>query len=55
MSRLNGVFLVVVDGQEFFVYCASGSQVCQLSCCVPQKIRRYCSRVWLVLLLALSV
>ena len=35
MSKLNGVFFVVADGQEFFVYCARGSHVCQLSCSVP--------------------
>src|SRR5947208_12097417 len=45
MSKSNGVFFVVAEGHEFFVYCARGSHSCQLSCCVPQKIRRYCSSV----------
>jgi hypothetical protein len=45
MSRSNGIFFMVADGQEFLVYCMSGSHSCQLLCCVPQKIRRYCSRV----------
>jgi len=45
ISKSYGVFLVVADGQEFFVYCASGSHVCQLSCCVLQNIQRYCSKV----------
>ena len=27
MSRLNGVRLVVAEGQEFLVYCARGSYV----------------------------
>ena len=55
MSKSNGVLFVVADGQEFFVYCARGSHVCQLSCCMPQKILRYCSSVWFVLSLAPSV
>ena len=45
MRRSNGVFFVVADGHEFFVYCASGSHLCQPFCCVPQKTRKYCSRV----------
>ena len=55
IRRSKGVLFVVADGQEFFVYCASGSQVCQLFCWVLQKTCRYCSRVWLVLSLAPSV
>ena len=55
MSKSNGAFFVVADGQEFFVYCIRGSHVCQLSCCVPQKICRYCLSVWFVLSLAPSV
>ena len=55
ISKSNGVFFVVADGQEFFVYWARGSHSCQLSCCVLQKICKYCSRVWLVLSLAPSV
>jgi len=43
MRRSNGAFFVVVDGHEFFVYWARGSQACQLFCCVPQNILRYCS------------
>jgi len=44
IRRSKGVFFVVADGQEFLVYCARGSQVCQLFCWVPQKTCRYCSR-----------
>jgi hypothetical protein len=36
MSSSKGDFFVVADGHEFFVYCASGSQVCQLFCFVLQ-------------------
>jgi len=32
MSKSYGVFLVVADGHEFLVYCASGSHACQLFC-----------------------
>jgi len=32
MSKSNGIFLVVVEGQEFLVYWARGSQACQLFC-----------------------
>jgi len=32
MRRSNGVFFVVADGQEFFMYWAKGSHVCQLFC-----------------------
>ena len=45
IRRSKGVFFVVADGQEFLVYCARGSQVCQLFCWVPQKTHKYCSRV----------
>ena len=45
MSKLYRVFLVVADGHEFLVYWASRSHVCQLFCCVPQNIQRYCSKV----------
>ena len=55
MRRLKGVFFVVADGQEFLVYCARGGHMCQLFCWVLQNIQRYCSRVWLVLSLALLV
>ena len=55
MSSSNGVFFVVADSHEFFVYCARGSQACQLFCCVLQKSHKYYSRDWLVRLLAPSV
>ena len=45
IRRLKGVFFVVADGHEFLVYWASGSHACQLFCCVPQKMVRYCSKV----------
>jgi hypothetical protein len=36
MSRSKGDFFMVADGHEFFVYCVSGNQVCQLFCFVLQ-------------------
>jgi hypothetical protein len=36
ISRSKGDFFVVADGHEFFMYCASGNQVCQLFCFVLQ-------------------
>jgi len=45
MSKLNGVFFIVAEGQEFLVYWASGSHACQLFCWVLQKTCRYCSSV----------
>jgi hypothetical protein len=54
-SNSNGVFFVVLEGQEFLTYCAIGSHLAHAFWSLAQTSLRYCSRDWFVCSLWLSV
>src|SRR6267142_1887788 len=55
INSSNGDFLVVLDGHEFLVYCASGSHWLHCFWSWVQNSRRYCSSDWFVHSLCPSV